>query len=45
MAKSFTITDRVTVLWEAGIRKAKTIAKRLNIPERTAYGHVAKLKK
>ena len=33
------------MLWEAGIRKAKTIAKRLNISERTAYGHVAKLKK
>lgn len=44
MTKTLSKIDRVRVLWEAGIRRAATIAKKLKISERSAYYYTSKLK-
>lgn len=44
MTKTINKAARAAVLWEAGIRKAATLAKKLKVTERTAYNYISKLK-
>lgn len=44
MPKVLTKPDRARVLWNAGVKTAATLAKKLGVTERTAYTYIKKLK-